>query len=101
VTFDSGSLSLKPAGAQVGMHTDNAGAATVLGAMSRLGALGVQVPVHAVLPVAENLPGAGAVRPGDVVGTDSGLAVAVVDTDFEGRVMLATRSPGQRSTNRV
>ncbi|WP_418058822.1 M17 family metallopeptidase [Pimelobacter simplex] len=89
VTFDSGGLSLKPPAAQVGMHTDKAGAATVLGALSALAALDVPVPVHAVLPVVENLPGPGAVRPGDVVTTRNGLGVEIVDTDFEGRVIMA------------
>jgi leucyl aminopeptidase len=89
VTFDSGGLSLKSPAAQVGMHTDKAGAATVLGAMTALADLQVGVPVHAVLPIVENLPGPGSVRPGDVVVTCNGLGVEVVDTDFEGRTIMA------------
>ncbi|WP_293782681.1 M17 family metallopeptidase [uncultured Aeromicrobium sp.] len=90
VTFDSGGLSLKDSTAMVGMHTDMAGAATVLGAMADVAATGEPpLPVHAVLPIAENLPGPTAVRPGDVVETHGGVRVEVVDTDFEGRVMMA------------
>ncbi|MBP6995107.1 MAG: leucyl aminopeptidase family protein [Phycicoccus sp.] len=89
VTFDSGGLSLKPPAGQVGMHTDKAGAAAVLGAMSVLSRLAIRRPVHAVLPLVENLPGPKAVRPGDVVRTRNGLGVEVVDTDFEGRVIMA------------
>ncbi|MFD1859307.1 hypothetical protein EHW97_02070 [Aeromicrobium camelliae] len=90
VTFDSGGLSLKSSAAMVGMHTDMAGAATVLAAMAELTRHGAPpLPVHAVLPIAENLPGPTAVRPGDVVETFGGLGVEVVDTDFEGRVMMA------------
>lgn len=90
VTFDSGGLSLKGSAAMVGMHTDMAGAATVLAAMAEVARHGAPpLPVHAVLPIAENLPGPTAVRPGDVVETYGGVAVEVVDTDFEGRVMMA------------
>ncbi|MDQ6525364.1 leucyl aminopeptidase family protein [Nocardioides sp. LHD-245] len=89
VTFDSGGLSLKSAESMVGMHTDKAGAATVLGALSSLASQPTTHAVHAVLPLAENMPGAGATRPGDVVTTLSGIGIEIVDTDFEGRVMLA------------
>lgn len=89
ITFDSGGLSLKSPTAQVGMHTDKAGAATVLGVMAGLRALGVTVPVHAVLPLAENMPGPTAVKPGDVVSMRNGVGVEVVDTDFEGRLIMA------------
>ncbi|RLV54941.1 hypothetical protein D9V41_14075 [Aeromicrobium phragmitis] len=90
VTFDSGGLSLKGTAAMVGMHTDMAGAATVLAAMSAFAASdGPGLDVHAVLPIAENLPGPTAVRPGDVVETCAGIGVEVVDTDFEGRIMMA------------
>lgn len=89
VTFDSGGLSLKPPSAMYSMHTDCAGAAVVLAALTELRDLGAEVPVYAALPLVENLPGPSAVRPGDVVTTRSGIGLEIVDTDFEGRVVLA------------
>ncbi|WP_109472001.1 M17 family metallopeptidase [Ornithinimicrobium cavernae] len=89
VTFDSGGLSLKDPSAMVGMHSDMAGAATVLAAMTALRGVGAEAPVVAYLPLAENLPGPGATRPGDVVRSLSGKGIEVVDTDFEGRVLMA------------
>jgi leucyl aminopeptidase len=89
VTFDSGGLSMKSPAAMVGMHSDKAGAVTVLAAMSVLRDLGVATPVRAILPLAENLPGPGATRPGDIITMLDGTRVEVVDTDFEGRVLMA------------
>lgn len=89
VTFDSGGLSLKSPTAMYSMHTDCAGAAAVLAAMLVLAETGQQRPVYAVLPLVENIPGADSVRPGDVVQTRKGLGLEIVDTDFEGRVVLA------------
>ena len=89
VTFDSGGLSLKSADALMDMKRDMAGAAAILGAMSVLGALDVSRRVTALLPLAENLPGPGATRIGDVVRTRSGLSVEVLNSDFEGRVLLS------------
>lgn len=89
VTFDSGGLSLKTPSAMTGMFTDKAGACVVLAVLSALGELDVRVPVRGYLPLAENLPGCGATRPGDIVTSLSGKTIEVVDTDFEGRVMMA------------
>jgi leucyl aminopeptidase len=89
VTFDSGGLSLKSPAAMQSMRLDVAGAATVLAVMAGLGRVGCRVPVRAVLPFAENLPGPGAARPGDVVTAWNGKQIQILDTDFEGRVMLA------------
>lgn len=89
VTFDSGGLSLKPPAAMYSMHTDCAGAATVLAAMSALQSSGISQPVYAALPVVENIPGPNSVRPGDVVTMRNGLGLEIIDTDFEGRVVLA------------
>ncbi|WP_347350354.1 leucyl aminopeptidase family protein [Intrasporangium sp.] len=89
VTFDSGGLSMKSPAAMVGMHSDKAGAVTVLAAMSALRDLGVGTPVRALLPLAENLPGTRATRPGDIITMLDGARVEVVDTDFEGRVLMA------------
>jgi leucyl aminopeptidase len=89
ITFDSGGLSLKPPDMQVGMKTDMSGAAAVLAVM---GALSGRVPpdlrVTGVLCLAENLPGAAAARPGDVVTHHGGLTSEVVNTDAEGRLLL-------------
>ncbi len=89
ITFDSGGLSLKPPDLQVGMKTDMSGAAVVCAVM---GALPGRVPpgirVTGVLCVAENLPGASATRPDDVVVHHGGLTSEVVNTDAEGRLVL-------------
>lgn len=89
ITFDSGGLSLKGTSAIYGMHTDCAGAASVLGAIVALAEQGCRAPVYAALPLAENIPGPDSVRPGDVVIMRSGAGLEIVDTDFEGRVVLA------------
>jgi leucyl aminopeptidase len=89
ITFDSGGLSLKSPDAMQSMRSDVAGAATVLAVMSVLRRLRVRATVHAVLPFAENMPGPGAVRPGDVVSGYSGTQIQILDSDFEGRVVLA------------
>lgn len=89
ITFDSGGLSLKPSEAMVPMKTDMAGAAAVVGALSALAELGVEVDVTAVLALAENLPSGSAMRPGDVVTTYDGTTVEVLNTDAEGRLVLA------------
>jgi leucyl aminopeptidase len=89
ITFDSGGLSLKSPAAMQSMRLDVAGAATVLAVMAGLRRAGCTVPVRAVLPFAENLPGPGAARPGDVVTSWNGTEIQIMDTDFEGRVVLA------------
>jgi leucyl aminopeptidase len=89
ITFDSGGLSLKSPAAMQSMRLDVAGAATVLAVMAGLRRAGCSVPVRAVLPFAENLPGPGAARPGDVVTAWNGTEIQIMDTDFEGRVVLA------------
>jgi leucyl aminopeptidase len=89
ITFDSGGLSLKPPDMQVGMKTDMSGAAAVCAVM---GALAQRAPaglrVTGLLCLAENLPGAAATRPGDVVTHHGGLTSEVVNTDAEGRLVL-------------
>ncbi|TXR55414.1 leucyl aminopeptidase family protein [Quadrisphaera setariae] len=89
VTFDSGGLSLKSPAAMQDMRSDCAGAAVALATVLSLAAQRAPVAVEALLPLAENLPGPGATRPGDVVRSRSGRLVQVLDTDFEGRVLLA------------
>jgi leucyl aminopeptidase len=89
ITFDSGGLSLKPLDGMTAMKTDMAGGAAVLGAMSALGAVGARDRVTALVPLAENLPGSDATRPGDVVRHYGGRTSEVLNTDAEGRLVLA------------
>lgn len=89
ITFDSGGLSLKPRTSMVGMKTDMSGGAVVLGVMSALRDLGVGVRVTGLVPAAENLPGAAAQRPSDVIKQYDGTTVEVLNTDAEGRLVLA------------
>jgi leucyl aminopeptidase len=88
VTFDTGGISIKPAENMEKMKYDMAGGAAVLGAMKALAALKPAVPVTAVIPSVENMPGSRAQRPGDVVTTLSGKTVEVLNTDAEGRLIL-------------
>ncbi|RRR66713.1 MAG: leucyl aminopeptidase [Candidatus Viridilinea halotolerans] len=89
ITFDSGGLSLKPADSMVTMKMDMGGSAAVLGAMQVLAEL--QLPLHVVglIATAENMPSATAYRPDDVLTTLSGKTVEVLNTDAEGRIVLA------------
>jgi leucyl aminopeptidase len=89
ITFDSGGLSLKPADSMPGMKTDMAGGAAVIDTMAALADLGVDVKVTGLIPMAENMPGAAAVRPGDVVTHYGGRTDEVLNTDAEGRIVLA------------
>jgi leucyl aminopeptidase len=89
ITFDSGGLSLKSPAAMAPMRMDKVGVATVLAVMSVLPELGLPVRVRGVLPLAENMVGSRAVRPGDVVVGRSGVPITIMDTDFEGRVLLS------------
>jgi len=89
ITFDSGGLSLKPREAMVPMKTDMAAGGAVIAVMSQLQAAGVRVPVTGVVAAAENMPGASALRPGDVIRHYGGRTVEVFNTDAEGRLVLA------------
>ena len=89
ITFDSGGLSLKPAGAMAGMKTDMSGAAAVLATMIALPELGAPGRVTGLLCIAENMIGAAAMRPGDVITCWGGRTVEVLNTDAEGRLVLA------------
>jgi leucyl aminopeptidase len=89
ITFDSGGLSLKDPDDLMNMKSDMAGAAAVLAAMTALHSLGVQHRVSAYLPLAENIPGPDAARVGDVARTRSGLTIEILNTDFEGRILLS------------
>lgn len=89
ITFDSGGLSLKPAGSMIGMKYDMTGAATVLSVALAAEALALPVRVTAWLCLAENLPSGTAIRPNDVLRIRGGKTVEVLNTDAEGRLVLA------------
>ncbi len=88
ITFDSGGISLKPGEGMGRMKGDMGGAAAVIGALRTVAELGWPVNVLAVTPLAENLPGGGAYRPGDVLTMMDGTTVEVISTDAEGRLVL-------------
>jgi leucyl aminopeptidase len=89
ITFDSGGLSLKPSDGMVGMKGDMGGAAAVLGAFRAIAALGVKVRVLGFLPITDNMTGGDATRVGDVLTIRNGKTVEVLNTDAEGRLILA------------
>ena len=89
ITFDSGGLSLKPADAMETMKGDMGGAAAVVAALIALPELAPPVRVDGWAAIAENMPGGHATRPGDVVMARDGTAVEIVNTDAEGRLVLA------------
>ncbi|MEU5885241.1 leucyl aminopeptidase [Streptomyces sp. NPDC047461] len=89
ITYDSGGISLKPAGHNETMKCDMSGAAAVFAAIVAVARLGLEVNVTAWLALAENMPSGSAVRPGDVLRMYSGKTVEVLNTDAEGRLVLA------------
>tara|TARA_R110002049_G_scaffold4601_5_gene32353 strand:+ start:495836 stop:497362 length:1527 start_codon:yes stop_codon:yes gene_type:complete len=89
VTFDSGGLSLKPSEGMVAMKCDMAGAATVVGAMLALKRLGVKRNVIGLCGLAENMVSGDSYKLGDVIETRSGKTIEIMNTDAEGRVVLA------------
>jgi leucyl aminopeptidase len=88
ITFDTGGISLKPAGEMDEMKYDMSGAGSVLGALRALAGMQAPVNVIGVVPTCENMPGGQASRPGDVVTTMSGQTVEILNTDAEGRLIL-------------
>ncbi len=89
VTFDTGGVSIKPSEGMEKMKYDMAGAAAVLGAMQALAQLKPAVPVTAYVPTVENMINGRAQRPGDIVTAMSGKTIEVLNTDAEGRLILA------------
>lgn len=89
ITFDSGGLSIKPANAMDEMKYDMCGAATVLGVMKACAELKLPINVSGIIPSCENLLSGQAVKPGDVVTSMSGQTVEIINTDAEGRLILA------------
>jgi len=89
ITFDSGGVSIKPSAAMDEMKHDMSGAAAVIGAIRACALLKLPIRVVGVIAAAENMPSHTAYRPGDVVTTMSGKTVEILNTDAEGRVVLA------------
>lgn len=89
ITFDSGGISLKPGENMELMKYDMTGGATVIGAMRAIAQLRPSVPVLGVVPCSENLPSGKATKPGDVVRAMTGKTIEVINTDAEGRLILA------------
>ncbi len=89
VTFDSGGISIKPSSKMEEMKFDMSGAAAVLGTLAAVSDL--QMPVHVVglIPATENLPGGSALKPGDIVRASNGKTIEIINTDAEGRLILA------------
>jgi len=89
ITFDSGGLSIKPANAMDEMKYDMCGAASVLGTLKACALLKLKVNLVILIASAENMPSGSAVKPGDVVTSMSGQTVEIINTDAEGRLVLA------------
>lgn len=89
VTFDTGGISIKPSDGMEKMKYDMAGGATAIAAVRAIAQLRPAVKVIAVVPAVENMPGGSAQRPGDVVKSMSGKTIEVINTDAEGRLILA------------
>jgi leucyl aminopeptidase len=89
ITFDSGGLSIKPAAGMGEMKHDMSGAANVVALMAAVAAVKPKVEVHAIAACAENMPDGNAYRPGDIWGSLEGKTVEIVNTDAEGRLVLA------------
>ncbi len=89
MTFDSGGLCIKPAGGMEDMKTDMSGAAAIIGLMAAVAAVKPNVEVHGLVGAAENMPDAAAYRPGDVFKSLDGRTVEIINTDAEGRLVLA------------
>jgi leucyl aminopeptidase len=89
VTFDTGGISIKPSDGMEKMKYDMAGGASMIGAMRAIAQLHAPIPVTALIPAVENMPGSRAQRPGDIVTSYSGKTIEVLNTDAEGRLILA------------
>ncbi|HEU4324571.1 MAG TPA: leucyl aminopeptidase [Roseiflexaceae bacterium] len=89
ITFDTGGISIKPSEKMEDMKMDMGGAAAVLGAMQVVGELKLPLHVVALISAAENMPSGTAYKPGDILSTLSGKTIEVINTDAEGRIVLA------------
>ncbi|MEE8148509.1 MAG: leucyl aminopeptidase [Longimicrobiales bacterium] len=89
LTFDAGGISIKPAGGMEDMIFDMSGGAAVIGAMQAIAELEVPLNVVGIVPSSENLLNGRAMKPGDIIGSREGKTIEVVNTDAEGRLILA------------
>jgi leucyl aminopeptidase len=89
ITFDTGGISLKPPSHMDEMKTDMSGGAAVIGAMRTLAHFQPAVNVLGIVPATENMPGGHAIKPGDVLRASNGKTIEVLNTDAEGRLVLA------------
>lgn len=89
LTFDCGGISIKPSARMDEMKYDMSGGGAVLGAFAALDSLGPDVEVHGLIPTSENLVNGGAVKPGDLLTAGNGMTIEVLNTDAEGRLILA------------
>jgi leucyl aminopeptidase len=89
ITFDTGGISLKPPANMDEMKMDMSGGAAVIGALEAAAGLKLPVNVVGLVPAAENMPGGSAIKPGDVLASLSGKTIEVLNTDAEGRLVLA------------
>ena len=88
ITFDTGGISLKPGGDMDEMKYDMCGAASVMGTFKAIGEMDLAINVVGVIPACENMPDAGAIKPGDILTSMAGLTIEVLNTDAEGRLIL-------------
>ena len=89
LTYDAGGYNIKPTGSLEDMKVDMSGAAAVLGAMKAINAYAPKVVVHGIIPSAENLVSGNAYKPGDIIRSHNGKTVEIMNTDAEGRLILA------------
>jgi leucyl aminopeptidase len=89
ITFDTGGISIKPSADMDEMKFDMCGAASVLGTLRAAAELGLKLNVIGLIPTCENMPGGAATRPGDIVTSMSGQTIEILNTDAEGRLILA------------
>jgi len=89
ITFDTGGISIKPAANMEAMKADMTGAASIIAAMGAIARLKPKVNVIGIAPCTENMPGGGASKPGDVVSAMNGRTIEILNTDAEGRLVLA------------
>ncbi|MDO8462852.1 MAG: leucyl aminopeptidase [bacterium] len=89
ITFDTGGISIKPSAAMDEMRYDMCGGGAVLGAMRAIGMLGLKANIVGIIPATDNMPGGRAQKPGDIVKTMRGKTIEVLNTDAEGRLVLA------------
>jgi len=89
ITFDTGGISIKPAANMEAMKQDMSGAAAVISAIGAIARLQLPINVTAIAPATENMPGGSAIKPGDVLKAMNGKTIEVINTDAEGRLILA------------